>query len=185
MRDGGMSELRKSQSFTALERADQPKFGKTRGLFGYWQKLQAAGRPTRTSLDPIEMKPYLANLLTGNIEPQPFRVLYKLVGTLAAEYSQCDFSNRYLDELIYSGRDDVDWESCYRHVHATHHPIVGTCSLKGAAGRVIASYEYAVLPLWRDDDPAGSFVAIEVYDGVDSYRIPDWTKVSLKDAGES
>ena len=30
-------------------------------------------------------------------------------------------------------------------------------------------------------DPAGSFVAIEVYDGVDSHRIPDWTKVTLKD----
>jgi hypothetical protein len=180
-----MSELRKSQTFAVLERADQAQFAKTRALFAYWQDLQASGRPTRASLDPVAMKSYLANLLTGNIEPEPFRVLYKLIGTLVADYSQYDFSNRYLDELTYSGRDDVDWESCYRHVHAARRPIVGECTLKGAAGRVIASYEYAVLPLWRDDDPAGSFVAIEVYDGVDSYRIPDWAKVSLKDAGES
>jgi hypothetical protein len=175
-----MSELRKSQSFIAFERPDQARFEKTRALFGYWQKLQAGGRPTRASLDPVAMKPYLANLLTGNIEPDPFRVLYKLVGTMVAEYSQYDFSNRYLDELSYSSRDDVNWESCYRHIHAIQHAIVGACSLKGAAGRVIASYEYAVLPLWRDDDPAGSFVAIEVYDGIDTYRIPDWTKVTLK-----
>jgi hypothetical protein len=175
-----MSELRKSQSFIAFERPDQARFEKTRALFGYWQRLQAGGRPTRASLDPVAIKPYLANLLTGHIEPDPFRVLYKLVGTMVAEYSQYDFSNRYLDELSYSSRDDVNWESCYRHIHAIQHPIVGACSLKGSAGRVIASYEYAVLPLWRDDDPAGSFVAIEVYDGIDSYRIPDWTKVTLK-----
>lgn len=177
-----MSDLRKSQTFAALERADQPRCVKTRALFAYWQALQASGRPARTSLDPVAMKSYLPNLLTGNIEPEPFRVLYKLVGTTVAEYSQYDFSNRYLDELAYSGRDDVDWESCYRFVHAVRGPIVGECSLKGAAGRLIASYEYAVLPLWRDDDPAGSFVAIEVYDGIETHRIPDWTKVTLKTA---
>lgn len=177
-----MSELRKSQTCRPLERAEQAQFGKTRALFAYWQRLQAAGRPTRASLEPAEMKSYLANLLTGNVEPEPFRVLYKLVGTAVAEYSQYDFSNRYLDELAYSGRDDVDWEACYRVLHATRLPVFGDCSLKGAAGRVIASYEYAILPLWRDGDPAGSFVAIEVYDGIDSHRIQDWTKVTLKSA---
>jgi hypothetical protein len=110
-------------------------------------------------------------------------VLYKLVGTLVAEYSQCDFSNRYLDTLNYSGRDDVDWERCYRELHRIRGPLIGECSLKGAAGRVIASYEYAILPLWRDDDPAGSFVAIEVYDEIDTRRIPDWTRITIKGAG--
>jgi hypothetical protein len=177
-----MSGLRKTQTCQPLERPEQVRFAKTRSLFGYWQRLQAAGRPTRGSLDPLEMKPYLPNLLTGNVESEPFRVLYKLVGTTVAEYSQSDFSNRYLDELEYSGRDDVDWKASYRMLHATRKPVFGECSLLGAARRVIASYEYAILPLWRDDDPAGSFVAIEIYDGIDSHRIPDWTKVTLKDA---
>jgi hypothetical protein len=175
-----MSELRKSQTCLPLERAEQARSDKTRALFGYWQGLEAAGRPTRSSLDPLEMKPYLANLLTGNVETDPFRVLYKLVGTTVAEYSQSDFSNRYLDELEYGGRDDVDWEGCYRMLHATRGPVYGECSLLGTGRRVIASYEYAILPLWRGGDPAGSFVAIEVYDGIDSHRIPDWSKVILK-----
>jgi len=175
-----MSELRKSQTFAALEHPEQARFTKTKALFAYWQRLQANGRPSRASLDPVEMKPYLGNLITGNIELDPFRVLYKLVGTTVVEYSQCDFSNRYLDELGYSGRDDVDWEKCYRYIHRNRHPIVGECSLKGTAGRIIASYEYAVLPLWRGEDPAGSFVAIEVYDGIDTHRIPDWTKVTIE-----
>jgi hypothetical protein len=174
-----MSQLRKSQTFAVLEHPDQARFAKTRALFAYWQGLHESGQPSRASLDPVAMKPYLPNLITGNIELDPFRVLYKLVGTTVAEYSQCDFSNRYLDELGYSGRDDVDWESNYRRLHANRHPIVGECSLRGTTGRVIASYEYAILPLWRGEDPAGSFVAIEVYDGIDSHRIPDWTKVTI------
>jgi len=175
-----MSELRKSQTFAVFDRPEQARFAKTRALFAYWRQLQESGRPSRASLDPVAMKPYLSNLITGNIELDPFRVLYKLVGTTVVEYSQCDFSNRYLDELGYSGRDDVDWEVNYRHLHKNRHPIVGECSLKGTTGRVIASYEYAILPLWRGEDPAGSFVAIEVYDGIDTHRIPDWTKVTIE-----
>ncbi len=180
-RVSGMTELRKTQTCRPLERTEQARTEKARALFGYWQRLQAAGQPTRGSLDPLEMRPYLPNLLTGNVEGAPFRVLYKLVGTTVVAYSQSDFSNRYLDELDYSGRDDVDWEACYRMLHTTRCPVFGACSLMGAAGRVIALYEYAILPLWRGDDPAGSFVAIEVYDGIASHRIPDWTKVTLKD----
>ena len=176
-----MTALRKAQTCHPLERAERARTEKARALFGYWQRLQSAGKPTRGSLDPLEMKPYLANLLTGNVETAPFRVLYKLVGTTVAEFSQCDFSNSYLDKLDYNGRDDVDWEACYRMLHETRSPVFGECSLLRAAGRVIASYEYAILPLWRDDDPAGSFVAIEVYDGIDSHRLGDWTKVTLKD----
>ena len=175
-----VTELRRTQTRHPLEQAEQARTGKAWALFGYWQRLQAAGKPTRGSLDPLEMKPYLANLLTGNVERAPFRVLYKLVGTTIVEYSQSDFSNRYLDELDYSGRDDVDWETCYRALHAAKRPVFGECSLLGATGRVIASYEYAILPLWRGDDPAGSFVAIEVYDGIASHRIPDWTKMTLR-----
>ena len=115
------------------------RFAKTRALFSYWRSLQEGGRPSHASLDPMAMKPYLSNLITGNIELDPFRVLYKLVGTTVVEYSQCDFSNRYLDELGYSGRDDVDWEATYRHLHRNRHPIVGECSLKGTTGRIIAS----------------------------------------------
>lgn len=96
-----MNELRKTQTCQPLERPEDARCHKTRALYGYWQGLQAAGKPTR--------------------------------------------------------------------------------AMRAAAGCVIASYERAILPLWRGEDPAGSFVAIEVYDGIDSHRIPDWTKVTLKD----
>ena len=180
-----MSDLGSGQSpvpsaFVPLDDAERASTAKARALYAYWQGLQANGRPTRASLDALEMRPYLGNLLTGDIEPHPFRVHYQLVGTIIAAYSRLDFTHRYLDELIYTGRDSVDWELCYRHVHATKAPIVGTCTLHSFGEHVIGTYEYASLPLWRGNDPAGSFVGIEVYDGISSNRIPDWSRVELK-----
>lgn len=181
MTDAGHGTLVPS-AFVPLDHPDRARTAKIKALHAYWQGLQAAGRPTRASLDPMDMRSFLGNLVTGDIEPQPFRVHYKLVGTIIAEYSQLDFTNRYLDELAYKSRDDVDWEICYRHIHATKAPIVGTCALHTPDKRVIGTYEYAIFPLWRGEDPAGSFVAIEVYDGISLNRIPDWSKVSLRSA---
>src|SRR5688572_2302096 len=81
-----------SSGFVPLDHADRAGTAKTKALYAYWQRLQAAGRPTRASLDPLEMKPYLANLVTGDIEPDPFRVHYQLVGTVIATYSRLDFT---------------------------------------------------------------------------------------------
>lgn len=38
-----MSELRKTQTCHPLERAEQARTEKTRALYAYWQRLQAAG----------------------------------------------------------------------------------------------------------------------------------------------
>ena len=40
-------------------------------------------------------------------------------------------------------------------------------------------YEFAVLPLERDGDPAGSFIAIEVYDRLDPSLIEDMPEVRV------
>lgn len=177
-----MMEFVAKPGFVPFEQADQARFDKTQALFRYWRHLQdSRARPGRVDLDPLEMKPFLGNLITGNIEAKPFCVLYKLVGTRVVDYSRYDFTNRYLDELATEKRDDTDWNACYRHIHRTRKPVIGDTNVLGQDGTMVAAYEYAILPLWRDDDPAGSFVAIEVYDGIDLHRVPDWSKVSLKD----
>lgn len=167
--------------FKPFEHPDQARFGKTRALFAYWQTLRVErARPTRTDLDPAKMMPFLPNVMTGHIEATPFRVLYRLVGTTVAEYSRLDFSGRYLDELQTHFRDNVDWHDCYRFVHAHRAPIIGDSGVMDTGGAVVHLYEYAILPLWRDEDPAGAFVAIEVYDDLDNYKIADLNRVELK-----
>jgi hypothetical protein len=167
-----------AQSFIRFEQAAQATMPSTRSLFDYWQgALQDGLPPTRGEIDPAALKPILPYILLGDIEPDPFRVLFRLVGTAVAEFSRHDFTGRYLDELSYNTRDSVDWSACYRVIHTTHAPLIGVNDLAFEDGRK-TRYEFAILPLKRGADPAGSFIAIEAYDLFDRYEIPDLTPVT-------
>ncbi len=50
------------------------------------------------------------------------------------------------------------------------------CALSTAA----SLYEFAVLPLWRGDDPAGSFIACRSYESFDRLHIPDMEPVAQR-----
>ncbi|WP_374385130.1 PAS domain-containing protein [Dongia sp.] len=153
--------------------SEQARFPSTARLFDYWQGTLRDGVPIqRTEIDPAAIRDVLPFLLVGDIEPEPFRVLFRLVGTAVADFSRQDFSGRYLDELVYSARDSLDWSDCYRFVHAERCPVIGVNHLHYTDGRV-NSYEFAILPLSRGADPAGSFVSTEAYDDFDRLQIPD------------
>jgi hypothetical protein len=158
----------------------QARMPSTQALFAYWQGNCRNGVPLqRSEIDPMALRDILPLLLLGDIEPEPFRVLFRLIGTGVADFSRQDFSGQYLDELVYSARDSIDWSVCYRFVHAKHTGIVGTNELHFADGR-ITSYEFAIFPLSRGDDPAGSFIAIEAYDDFDRLVIPDLRPVQRR-----
>lgn len=164
--------------FTDVALARMPS---TRALYDYWLSAWRDNLPPRrTDIDPAAIKRVLPFILLGDIEPDPFRVLFRLIGTSVADFSRQDFTGQYLDELIYGGRDSVDWQLCYRFVHQERVPLIGVNRLHFSDGR-IATYEFALLPLLRGDDPAGSFVAIEAYDEFDRYQIPDITPVTTRD----
>jgi hypothetical protein len=149
----------------------------TRRLFEYWQSTLEDGMPPRrTEIDPAAIKDILPFVLLGDIETDPFRVLFRLIGTAVAEFSRWDYTGSYLDELVYDARDSVEWRQCYEIIHARHIGLVGDNVLSFTDGRV-ATYEFAILPLRRGDDPAGSFIAVESYEGVDRTNIPDITPV--------
>ncbi len=150
----------------------------TRRLFEYWSGAPRDGvPPQRNEVDPAEIKDILPFVLLGDIQPTPFRVLFRLVGTVVVEFSRQDFSGRYLDELTYDTRDSVEWTQCYAHVHAHRIGVIGENRMSYTDDRV-ATYEFAILPLARGDDPAGSFIAVESYEGFDRYDIPDMTPVT-------
>ena len=151
------------------------------GLFEYWRSAKAGGRTLcRTEIDPASIKAVLPFVILGDIEAAPFRVHFRLVGTSVVEFSQMDFSGKYLDELSYTARDSVDWAECYRHVHSRHEGIIGNNEIRFQDGKV-ALYEFAILPLLRGDDPAGSFIACEAYEGFDRLIAPDLHPVTRRD----
>ena len=159
--------------YRTFERAEQAQSEKTRRLFEYWTSLRRNGRPAaRTAFDPTEVPSLLSSLLLGDIEARPFRVFFRLVGTKVAAFSRLDFSGFYLDALDYEGRDSIEWHECYRHVHETGTGVIGVNQVTWPDEKPL-EYEFAVLPLERNGDPAGSFIAIEVYDALDPNLIVD------------
>ncbi|WP_395018703.1 PAS domain-containing protein [Dongia sp.] len=162
-----------------FERADQAQTDKARLLFEYWLRLKRNGRPgPRTAFDPTEVPALLSSLLLGDIEADPFRVFFRLVGTKVAAFSRLDFSGRYLDALDYKGRDSIEWLECYRTLHATQIGIIGVNRVTWP-DEAPMEYEFALLPLERDGDPAGSFIAIEVYDQLDPHLIEEMPEVRV------
>lgn len=158
----------------------QARMASTRLLFAYWRDSRRNGIPLqRSEIDPMALREILPLLLLGDIEPASFRVLFRLIGTGVADFSRQDFSGQYLDELVYDARDSIDWLACYRFVHGNRAGIIGTNELHYADGRT-TSYEFAIFPLTRGDDPAGSFIAIEAYDDFDRLVIPDLQPVQRR-----
>nr|WP_298688455.1 PAS domain-containing protein [uncultured Dongia sp.] len=165
-----------ARGFERFADVTQARMSSTAALFTYWRDH----RPLkRTDVDPSAITAILPLVLLGDIEPMPFRVLFRLIGTSVADFSRQDFTGQYLDELIYSARDSVDWQQCYRYVHVEKAPIIGINDLHFIDGRV-ARYEFCILPLLRGGDPAGSFIAIEAYDHVDRCYIPDLNPVKKR-----
>jgi hypothetical protein len=163
--------------FEDLAQAGMPS---TRTLFSYWRQTSRDGIPLqRHEIDPAALRDILPFLLLGDIETEPFRVLFRLVGTGVADFSRQDFSGKYLDELVYSARDSISWADCYRYVHDERIGVIGVNDLHFADDR-ITSYEFAILPLARGADPAGSFIAIEAYDNFDRLSIPDLEPVARR-----
>jgi hypothetical protein len=65
----------------------------------YWQGMRQGDRlPSRSDIEPADIKHLLPHLLLVDLESEPFRVRYRLCGTRVAEMCG-DVTGRYLDEL--------------------------------------------------------------------------------------
>ena len=85
---------------SALERVraviDEPRLLR---LLDYWLSKRPGNRlPGRADIDPIDMPFILGNLILVDIEPDPFRVRYRLVGTNVTSLLGLNATGRYLDE---------------------------------------------------------------------------------------
>lgn len=65
----------------------------------HWQALQNGDHlPSRSDIEPADIKHLLPHILLVDIEAEPFRVRYRVCGTRVAEMCG-DVTGRYLDEL--------------------------------------------------------------------------------------
>lgn len=91
-------------------RSDDPRVGMDPGLqfreprlgllLDYWNRKRGdRAMPRRDEIDPAELKPHLRNLVLIDVEHEPLRLRYRLLGTAITEAMQRDNTGRYYDEL--------------------------------------------------------------------------------------
>jgi hypothetical protein len=87
----------------------------------HWRSKSAGCLPARQAIDPVEIPRLLPHLLITDIERDPLRVRYRLVGTRVVEASGADFTNRYLDECSFAAQPILT--ECYGRLVDTRAPV--------------------------------------------------------------
>ena len=121
----------------------------------YWDsKRKGREMPSRTDIEPTEIPTLLSYLALIDVELNPRRFRWRLVGTHITGAMRYDYTGFYFDEK-YSGRALADLMAVYERVLQSKAPIrhFGRPTF---ADKHFAAYESTHLPLSQD----GSDVAI-------------------------
>jgi hypothetical protein len=133
-----------------------------RKLFEYWRS-KCAGRdmPRRADIDPVEIPTLMPNLLVADIEYDPFRVRYRLVGTRVVEMTGYEFTGRYLDEIALPN-DEGPFQECYQLACESRSPVMSRIKWH-LAPNTTEEYDICILPLSDDGRRVNMALAIECY----------------------
>jgi hypothetical protein len=148
-----------------------------RALHSWWLDHARSDIPDRSELHPEDVKPLLPYLLISDVEYNPFRIRYRLVGTKVVEATGIDFTGRYLDELLPSDEDEP-WMDDYAAAYHGRCPVAGRTVISVRSG-VRFVYEFGIFPLRRGGSVIDQFVAVEDYFEF-SYlfsALPEWQAI--------
>jgi hypothetical protein len=147
----------------------------------YWiEKAGGRAAPTRNEVDVLEMpKSHLPRLLIVDIELEPFRVKYRLVGTHFSRQLAVDFTGKYLDQLVLPGTLRDEAIDLYRAVQRTGLPAVGHYGYpKQGGGQALT--EFAILPI-SNGEIVTHCLAVEHYGVLDPAFADQLVKAWIQD----
>jgi hypothetical protein len=145
--------------WTAIE---QNRSQMVRMLHAWWLAHRgASGIPDRRDLDPAALRPLLPNLFISDVETDPFRIRYRLMGTKAARVTGFDITGRYLDALL-DAQPQVPWMGYYRRVYDNHAPLLGSVVVPAKSGGTF-EYEFGLFPLTQGGTAVAQIAAVEDY----------------------
>lgn len=149
-----------------ISHEDEIESAAIRELFRYWQSKCVDGRiPRRADIDPVEIPRLMPNLLIVDVERDPFRVRYRLVGTRIVEMTGFEFTGKYLDEIALANFEGP-FEECYQRACETKQPII-TRIKWSLAPDIVAEYDVCFLPLSEDGETANMALSLECYENVE------------------
>lgn len=132
-----------------------------RTLHRWWLAKCAGDIPDRADFDPVDLKRLLPNLFIADVEREPFRIRYRLVGTRAVEATGMDITDCYLDELMPADPAEP-WMAYYRRAYEQRAPVFGSSEAPTTSGGRF-TYEFGLFPLRRAGREVAQFVSIEDY----------------------
>jgi PAS domain len=134
-------------------------------LHDYWKRVHpASGLPGRQHVDPLAIPDLLPNLWLLDVERDPFRLRYRLVGTRITELSGRELTGLFLDEAHPHATEIPDFFRRFRAVVETGQPSwrrgVPTLYLHH---KDFTTIERAALPLARDGVSVDMILAMTVF----------------------
>lgn len=149
-----------------IHQVEQIENAAIRGLFEYWSsKRVGAALPRRADIDPAEIPRLMRNMLIAEIEHDPFRVRYRLVGTKVVEMTGYEFTGRYLDEIALPD-DEAPFLECYR-LACESACAVQTRAVWRMTPESTVEYDVCFLPLSDDGEKVNRVISYECYETIE------------------
>ena len=144
---------------------DEAQTERIRDLHRYWRsKCRDGALPSRSAIDPAEIRALLPYLILVEIDAASFEIRYRLVGTAVAKAHKDDFTGRSHDSV--TSLAGAGLEHSYRRAIERGAPVFGRSGLD-AGDQTWIGFEYAVLPLGDDGTAVRKCLAMEYPDDPD------------------
>jgi hypothetical protein len=151
-----------------------------RSLHRWWLGRSGQDIPDRADLDPADLKRLLPNLFMVDVEHDPFRIRYRLVGTRAIEVTGYDITGHYLDDLLPADASEP-WVQHYYNAYRTRSPVFGAVDAPTRGGGRF-TYEFGLFPLRKGGAAVDQFVSIEDYFDLTStlVQLVEWREADAR-----
>ena len=149
---------------------------KVQELYDWWMSARGDNRvPDRSAFDPTRFARLLPNMMIVEVEQQPFRIRYRLVGTKVADVLNIDFTGRDLDEFN-DAATDTPWQAYYARSFADRMPLFGSVTERTLAGDTF-TFEFGIFPVTAGGSEIQQFLSVEDYFGfsLTSAELVPWT----------
>ena len=155
------SEMPKPAVSLDLSEVTSPRIHR---LHAYWQhqRDKRGGQlPRRGDIAPDQIRDLLPNIMIVDVERDPMRFRYRLVGTRVVEYNGVEFTGRYLGEIGWP--EEQDLVDGYAFVANSRRPFFGLLAWE-LVTRAVGRCEFVRLPLSEDGALVSQILAMEDYD---------------------
>ena len=136
---------------------------RVRRLGAYWNSKRRPGQPFpfREDIEATELRDLLPLITISDVEHNPLRFRYRLVGTRIVEYNHQEFTGKYLGECGWV--DEHLLLGAYTKVVVDRQPHFGIYIWDLRTGRA-GRCEFGMFPLTNDGETIHQIIALEDYE---------------------